>query len=383
MAVNSPAAARVGAPPAGRSSPRRLVLLDDFFPNQLSTFRLVEFERYLEAFPNAVCHSTVAGFDLHHAAYAAARPELAERVHPFGGSLPAGAEVAFAVGLNTAFAFLETVEAAGVPFVFELYPGFGFHLDDPRTEVALRRLFTSPCFERAIVTQSVTQRYVLGRGLVDPRRIAYKYGFVTDVSFWSREARPRLERETIDLAFVANRYMPGGRDKGFDVFVTAAARLAERSARPVHCHVVGSWTAADVPPVTTVADVQMTFYGLRPREFFPGFYAGVDAIVSPNAPGILAPGAFDGFPTGAVVEAMLSGVPAFVTDPLRLNSWFRPEREIVLIERDPTTIAEALGGLLADPVRLRAIGERGRARATALFNLDAQMAPRFAALGLS
>ena len=69
---------------------------------------------------------------------------------------------------------------------------------------------------------------------------------------------------------------------------------------------------------------------------------GLDLLVSPNAPNLLAAGAFDGFPTGCAVEAAQLGVPIFVTDELGLNTRYLPGEELVIITRSPDEIAATI-----------------------------------------
>lgn len=373
-------------PTAGRSSrgPRdvRLAILDDFYPNPLSAFRDTEFNGLLDHFPRAVVRSAAGDFGTAHRSLAARRPDLAPRVEAYQG-IPADAELAYVVGLNTAARFLPDLEAAGIPFVVELYPGFGLWLGEPAAESRLAAILDSPGLARVIVTQPATREHLRRGGRLDPERMTYLYGFVTDTPFWNHTAAARPDpgsRPTADLAFVAQKYTQGGRDKGFDVAVAAFRVLGPVQGRPVRLHVVGSLGPDDADLGRLRPHIDIIFHGPQPSRFFPWFHRRIDAIVSPNAAGVLGPGAFDGFPTGAVAEAMLLGVPAFVTDPLGQNETWEGGRELVIIERDPDSLADALRAHLADPVRLAAIGAAGQARARVLFDLGDQLLHRIGAL---
>jgi glycosyltransferase involved in cell wall biosynthesis len=183
-----------------------------------------------------------------------------------------------------------------------------------------------------------------------------------------------LGKTTLDICFVANKNVPRGADKGYDRFIDAARILSRRHAQ-VRFHVVGQLTEQDIE----VADLgdKITFYGHQPTSFFPQFHGRMDIILSPNIPFALYAGAFDGFPTGACVEAALCGTALFVTDELGMNDgYFKDGEEIVIISREPEQIADRIGEYISEPERLSSIGQKGQRAARRLFSLEVQMAPR-------
>src|SRR3990170_9092520 len=144
--------------------------------------------------------------------------------------------------------------------------------------------------------------------------------------------------------------MERGADKGYDVFVEAA-KLISRAHEDAFFHVVGPFDETDVD--ISGLEGRITFYGTRPTEFFPSFYSRMDAIISPNAPFLLAPGAFDGFPTGGCIEAGSCGVAVFCTDPLEQNVAFEEDEEIVIVPRDAGAIGESVSWYHEHPEALR------------------------------
>ena len=58
----------------------------------------------------------------------------------------------------------------------------------------------------------------------------------------------------------------------------------------------------------------------------------MDIIVSPNRPGLLHAGNFDGFPTGACVEASLCQVAMVATDALQQNPGYTDQTSIFLLQ---------------------------------------------------
>ena len=142
--------------------------------------------------------------------------------------------------------------------------------------------------------------------------------------------------------------------------------------------VVGNFSPADVP-IDGVED-RFTFQTPQPTSFFPPFFAGMDALVSPNVPFRLGPGAFDGFPTGCAVEAALAGVAVFCSDELGENEWFRPDVELCLVEPRAEAVVRRVEEYRGAPARLHALAAAGQRRALELFGREAQLAPRCALL---
>lgn len=358
----------------------RLLILDDFFPNQLSGFRIAEFNSLLRAFPNAHCASISADFPTARLAYAARYPELANRVSVFVGRVPDGTDLVYCVGLNTVEFYRPFLELQNVPFVLELYPGFGFRLNDVESDRRLDAAIGSKGFRKVIVTQINALEYVQRRYALPASQVIYKYGFVADDTIWPNPPRPRAADGRLELAFVAHKYIDAGRDKGYDVFIDAARRLAEALPGRARFHVVGSWGPEDYPLGRLVPGRDIYFHGSRTQPFFRTLHQGIDAIVSPNRADVTAKGAFDGFPTASVVDAMMCGAAAFLTDPLRLNHELRTNRDFVLIEPDADSTAEAIMRVFRTPGAMTRTGEMGRLAVRRLFGLESQMRPRIAAL---
>ncbi|MBY6266533.1 tetratricopeptide repeat protein (plasmid) [Azospirillum sp. 412522] len=388
-----------------------LGLFDDRFPNLLTGFQLREFSGCLDAFPGAAVYSfgrdpfrpydreefgrSLAGYHALHPGHAgrvrALVPELSDPARPGdsrqvrlrcadGNGRPADFAVpqaGYAMFAMNAALFRPLFEHFRIPFCFTLYPGGGFLLDDPHSDAALSRLFASPQFRSVIVTQDLTRDYLRSRFGLPDGAMRLIHGGVVPVDVYRRHAVPRrrygIDKDTLDLCFVAKRYTPRGTDKGYDLFIAAARLLAPRFPR-VRFHVVGNF-GPEVLDVTALAG-RLTFHGPRPTRWLAGFFAGMDGILSANRPWRIARGAFDGFPTTACVEAGVCGVTVFATDPLGMNRGLRPDGEIVILDEDAGRIADRLASWLADPERLHRLGGEGQAAFLRLFGEEAQMKPR-------
>lgn len=370
-----------------RSALRKLVVLDDAFPNLHSAFRIAEYNAYLERWKDATVYSTASNpvslrgeksFRRVLWEYASVYPELGERVFRYGGKLDLSGDLAYFIFLNNAARFVDAINDHGTPFAFTLYPGGGFKLDQDDSDEKLRKAFSSPNFEKVIVTQNVTRDYLIEREFCDPGRIEFVYGGVFPLAQLAGAAPPKSyykkDKDTFDVCFVAFKYISRSiASKGYDVFVEVAKQLAGRRG-DMRFHVVGTFDESDID-VSEMGD-RIKFYGPRTSGFFPGFYSRMDVILSPNVPFALFPGAFDGFPTGACMEAGLCGVGVVCTDPLDLNVAFEDGEEIAIVPHDAEAISAVVDRFHERPEDLYRMAEKGQEAFARVFGMEAQVGPR-------
>lgn len=376
---------------------QRLMLLDTAFPSPISPFRFGEFAGYMQRFPQCVARTR---FD-HQLFRFGAGLEFPDQVMHFAqthnidpdriGHLlkhtDLRCKLAYTVFVNQADQFFMQMQVPAQKLAFTLYPGGGFELGGARSDGMLRRLFSDPRLERVVTTQRTSYEYLIERGFCKEDRIVHIYGGLVptamnppEVDFEARR-RERSQR-ALQVCFVAHRYTATGAEKGYDVLVDVMKALAHEEG--VHFHIVGGYDAS----VLDLGDVRnVTFHGPQPAAFFPSFYAQMDIILSPNAAlsalnksGV---GSFDGFPTGAVLEAGLHGVAMFMSDVLGMNQHidgkpiFVPGEDAVIIDRQVDQIAEAIRTHMSEPDALEKMAQKGRLRLLQHFARDAQMQPRF------
>jgi glycosyltransferase involved in cell wall biosynthesis len=291
------------------------------------------------------------------------------------------ARLIYTIFINNAFNFLSFAEACGAPMVFTLYPGGGFMLNNPVSDQKLRRVFSSKSFQSVIVTQPITRDYLLSGGFCPPEKVHYINGCVMPEVMFAPPVCPKrlfgVDKGTIDICFVANKYMPGGMDKGYDVFLAVARRLAAHR-KEVRFHIVGPFDETD-GDLSEIRD-RVQFHGYMQTEELRKFYRQMDIILSPNAPFMLAPGGFDGFPTGCCIDAALCGVAVFCTDQLNLNTDFRSGDEIVLITRNADEVSELVDSYCQDHEKLYQLAAKGNEAFRRMFSPEVQLASRFAIL---
>jgi glycosyltransferase involved in cell wall biosynthesis len=363
-----------------------LIILDDIFPHLLSSFRVAEFNAYLSAYEKAVVYSTATSFSAIGETrsfpevtreYEIRYPELAGRTFKVDSQTRLNGQLAYFVFLQNAWAFMDRLKSSNIPFIFTLYPGGGFRIDEPVSDDTLRRVCSLPNLRKIITTQKLSQEYLLKKGLLEPEKIEFIYGGVFPSEELTNTAQSRTYhkdgKDTFDICFVAFKYMARGIDKGYDVFVQVARELS-RLYDDIRFHVVGPYDESDIE----VSDLKgkIAFYGVKRTDFFPAFYSKMDIILSPNVPFTLMPGTFDGFPTGGCIEAALCGVAVFCTDVLNQNVVFKDGEEIVIIPRSVEDICELIAKYYNHYDRLVELGCRGQEAFKAAFAIETQLEKR-------
>ncbi|WP_199423574.1 glycosyltransferase [Actinotalea solisilvae] len=336
---------------------RRTVVLDDHFPVLSSGFRVAEFTELLRADLVTSVRTTVGPLDELVAAFGERYPDLADRVHAYDPTALADVDQAYLIFLNNAAYYLDDLTAAGVPFVLTLYPGGG--LDGTDEALAkLDRVLGSPLLRHLFTTQPRVAEMVAARYPHVPT--SELQGLFVSRAYFRPGPGERtnyfgVDKETLDLCFVAHRYSVTGADKGFPEFAALVPELARRGL-PVRGHVVGQFDASDLPP-----GHQHLFemYGVLESARLQELYGGMDAIVSPNRPGVLAVGAFDGFPLASSVEAALCGVMVVATDEFRQSRFLRDGRDALVVVPDAGQIADRLVRLLREPGGIRRVAQSG------------------------
>src|SRR5207253_7069505 len=86
---------------------------------------------------------------------------------------------------------------------------------------------------------------------------------------WQEKRLFGKHKDTLDVCFVAYKYTSTGKEKGYDIFVEAAKRIATLHPN-VYFHVVGGFNFGDLD-VTAIGD-RIRFYGKMETDRMAAFY---------------------------------------------------------------------------------------------------------------
>lgn len=358
-------------------SKNNLVIYDDVFPYLLSGFRIAEYNFYLKNINKVVIYSDAKNFDQYKKDYLIRYPEFSKNIKKLETTSKIHGSLLYTIFLNNVYNILPTIEKSKIPFVFTLYPGGGFWINQKESDDKLLSVCSSKFLKKIFVTQDNTYKYLLSKKFCTKDKIKYVYGGVLASDFYKKNTPEKITypnmKPTLDVCFVANKYMKKGKDKGYDVFIECANILSEK-ADNIRFHVVGGGWKDEIN--TEQIKDKITFYDTVFTEFFPKFYSNMDIICSPNKPYILTPGAFDGFPTGSCIEAGLSGVAVLCSDELKMNKKFTNKKDIYVIPLSARKIADIILNLNNNPKQLYLLSKHCKESFNKVFDIDRQMNKR-------
>lgn len=370
----------------------KLVIIDPTFPQKEPfAFRNTEINEYLTRIKNVTAYAMYPMLPDEHAwfkhgygmkpeefvkninGYKNHYPKLAKKIKHLRPNTKYSFDLAYSFFLAETYVLLPFYEKNKIPFVFVLYPGGAFGIDNAKSDRMLRRIFESPYFRGVIVTQRITKNYLIRKKLCSRNKIEYIFGGF--VQFSEKDILPKvkykIDKTTLDICFVAAKYSNQGVDKGYDLFVDVAKIIANKTP-DVHFHVVGGFDRNEVD--ISGLDGRIEFYGYQKPDFLKEFYSKMDILLSPNRPFKLYEGNFDGFPIGA--DASYCGVALFVSDELNMNEHYKDKNDIVLISLNAKTIADNILYYYSNTGELYDLASRGQERSRKLFSTKRQINAR-------
>ena len=367
-----------------------LLIYDDIFPHPISGFRFEEYKILLTEFKNAkiileplsypVVGTSVDRHKTHVLEFKTKFPSTKNKLVNAEGVTNVNTKLFYCIFLNNIYNNLEWIEKYKIPFVFTLYPGGGFQVEDHLSNQKLKRVTASPQFKKVIVTQHYTKEYLINNHFCEKDKIEYVFGCVVpQISFENNIENKNFfpEKKTFDIIFCAAKYMPKGLDKGYDVFIALAHSLRKKYDF-VRFHVVGGFNKEEID--VSQLENTITFYGYQKFEDLAAIFKNIDVILSPNKPFFLGKGAFDGFPLGTVVEAGLNGVVAMVTDKLNQNTVFKEDEEIIIINDDLNLIEKKIIDLIENPKKMLDFSQKGKTKFLEIYSNEYQLKPRIKVL---
>lgn len=368
-----------------------LIIVDDVFPSIYSPFRYTEFTEYLKEFESIYVLANGNSLKVLNEnrsvkelikEYEIKYPEFKGKIFDYNERKSIEldkikSKVANCVFLENTYNSLNFFEKNNIPFVFTLYPGGGFIINNRESNEKLKAICKSKCFKKVIVTQKLVYDYLINKNICPKDKVKFIYGIVTPEEILNNSVDNKKYykngKENLDICFVAHKYSEKGMDKGYDLFIDSA-KILHKKYKNINFHVVGGFNENEID----VSDLgnSIKFYGIKPSEWLRNFYSNMDLIVSPNRPFVLNKGSFDGFPTGSCTEAMINGVVLLCSDELKLNIKFKNETDLIIIKPDVTCIVEKIEYLYKNPEKILEISRNGRNKTLKIYSKKKQINPR-------
>lgn len=248
-------------------------------------------------------------------------------------------------------------------YVLKIYPGGGFEINNSKKDAFLKEVSANPNCRGIAVNLKSIYNYLLNNNLVAENKLTLLLGGIQDIDFnkltllTNEKKYFKLNKETFDIAFAANKYFPLGVDKGFDIFIETAKILVQKYPF-MKFHVVGHFNPNDLPYKELLK--YFTFYGFRESSFFYSFYQNIDVFISPNRQFIENPGQIDGFPLGTSLEPAINKVVLLLTDYLNDNSFLKDKEDYFCINDGILKIINVIDQLIENPLLLIQVGNNGK-----------------------
>lgn len=310
-------------------------------------------------------------FDENKSGYLEYFPENKGRVKYLDPNNKYKIKLAYSYFLAETYTLLPFYEKNKIHFIFVLYPGGAFGLNNDGSDRMLKEIFSSKYFEKVIVTKDITHKYLQKKNLCPDEKIIDMLGFV---QYTKDQILPKKfykkDKKTFDICFVAAKYSEKGVDKGYDLFIETAKILVKKYP-DIRFHVIGGFDENEID----ISDIKknIKFYGFKRPDFLRKFYTKMDIFLSPNREGKLYPGNFDGL-MGA--DAGYMGVALFITDELNQHTYFKDRHDCVFINHEAEDISKAVEYYYKHPERLYAISKNGQEVLVARLDVDEQCEKR-------
>ncbi len=371
--------------------PYDLLIIDDFLPNSLGSWRSIEMATYLKIFNNVqlLCLKNYYFKKIYPINYEEDRKSFLSKYNLnstknniIGIDSPdrinVNARLGYCLFISNLKVSFPLFEKFKIPFLFTLYPGAGFRFYNKESDNFLRNVNDSPLFRGVIVTQQSTFNYLVDREIIPENKIHFIYGVpnqLTEFNLLNPKKFYKKNKSTLDICFVATKYTKFGIDKGFDVFCQVAHRPSKKY-NFVKFHVVGGFGKEDV--LYSIPKDQINFYSYQYFEFFKDFYCNIDIILSPVKSSVYGEGSFDGFPTGAVTDAGLFNVMMVSSDPLNDNKYpdFKNWEEMIIAESNQYAISDIVEKVIENPLLIEEIATAGKNKLMTLFSRENQIDKR-------
>lgn len=359
-----------------------LLILDDILPSNLSPWRSYEFDKLCEYFPNTKIYYDLSTYKNYNqdksikenlALLTTTYPDLKNKIFKNSILKNKNSKLVYTIFYNNICKHFDFIKKNNLDFVFTLYPGGGFVLNDEEVNTKLKTIFSNKGFKKVIVNQYITKKYLLENNLCNSSKITLIPGVPLKIDSYIN-AKEIKKSDITNILFFANKYTDGGIDKGFDIFEEIVAHFKDNSS--IHFHVIGGFTPNDLKDIEL--NSKINFLGILSEGDFDSHLKKMHIAISPNKPFILNKGAFDGFPLATSVTSSLYGLVNLMSD------YFNESNHLSIIEgvhfykidENISHIIRVINNLHLDRNLMNNIAFEGRNKVISLYSFENQITPR-------
>lgn len=363
-----------------------LLIIDDFLPSTLSTWRSYEFDELVKAIPNSVVSSDLSVYYYYDKGKTYEKnlnelsndyPCLASKCRKLRLFQNANVGLVYTLFYHNIIRYFSHFEKHKMPFAFTLYPGGGFVLGNQGIDNKLKLICSSLYFRGVIVNQPYVMTYLLENNIVDSSKIELISGVPLKIENYLNKDDNKLKfnHNSFEVLFMGNKYMAQGFDKGFDLFQMIAKQLI-KEFQDIKFHIVGGFSDRDLN--YNELKEFFIFHGQLNEGDFHTVLSRTQICISPNRINALSEGSFDGFPLASSVTAGLHNNILVLTDPLNQAKEIGlvEGEDFIKISTDVFDTHQVLKELFKDTDRMKLIAKNGQIKLKQLYSRENQIDPR-------
>ncbi len=361
-----------------------IIIFDDIMPSSLSPWRSYEFNNLCKCFYKVKVFTDLKTFSKYNSGYSFKKSlqilkqnyfYLSRSIKRFSLMNNINSKLFYFVFYTNANTYYKIAEQNKINFVFTLYPGGGFQLNNQATENSLKKIFESKYFKGVIVNQFHVKEYLVNQKLCDENKIKIISGVPINFEIKSLEVDLKKFNGDLKILFFGNKYTKNGEDKGFDIFQEVANILINKIPN-LSFHIIGNFDENDLKHELLIN--YFTFHGVLNEEAYMKIINKTQIIISPNRPFILSPHAFDGFPLATCVEASLFNNLIMASDYFNESAKLNlvDNVDFIKVNYNPIKISDKIILLNKNRDQIKQISISGKAKIMEIYSHKNQIKPR-------
>lgn len=362
-----------------------LIIIDNFLPSPLSPWRTYEFSELCKKNSNSRIYCDLNSFKKYSIGNSfndsvknleVQFPSLKDKIYKFSVFNFIDSRLVYFLFYENVNKYFEILVRLKQDFVFTLYPGGCFEINNSKIDSRLSRICQSDICKKVIVNQYLVEEYLIDNRICPKRKIKLIHGVPLNLesSSGSLENQKKDLNSTLKVLFMGNKYTKDGEDKGFPVFVDFA-HYAVKQNLDLKFVIAGNFSRNDVRE-----DLQgiFEFRGFIQETDFTEFFKDIHIIISPNQPFRLKLGAFDGFPLATCVSAAFNEVLILATDFFEEGERIQFQDKIHFLKIFPTvkSIVDSVNLILSDRSIISSITRNAKLKIKDHYSFNSQIKPR-------